>query len=52
MGHEDFLKQAAEAKTRIKQVSSDEAEKIGDGPNALILDSMSEKQQNINKRTC
>jgi rhodanese-related sulfurtransferase len=38
MGHEDFLKQAAEAKTRIKQVSSDQAEKIGDRPNALILD--------------
>lgn len=38
MGHEAFLKQAAEAKTRIKQVSADEAETIGNQSNALILD--------------
>jgi phage shock protein E len=38
MGHEDYLQRAAEAKTRIKQVSTDEAEKIAQQPDALVLD--------------
>ncbi|MBW4617967.1 MAG: rhodanese-like domain-containing protein [Cyanosarcina radialis HA8281-LM2] len=54
MKHEDFLQQAAEAKTRIKQVSPDEAETIGERSNALILDVREEteyQQQHLPKAT-
>jgi rhodanese-related sulfurtransferase len=44
MKHEDFLQQAAEAKTRIKQVSPDEAETIGDRMDALIIDVREENE--------